>query len=84
MSFSDSPRHLLIRLLDEQLKKLMRFIVATAFAGSVFPVPGFVWGSAAGQDKKFLQKIILQKIGVEEEAHLRRRRRRAGVGSAGG
>ena len=40
MSFSDSPRHLELRLEDETLKNVVPHSVATALASSVLPVPG--------------------------------------------
>lgn len=39
-SFSESPRHLLMMLLAEMLKKVVLHSVATALASSVLPVPG--------------------------------------------
>ena len=39
-SFSESPRHLLTRVEAEMLKKVVLHSDATAFASSVFPVPG--------------------------------------------
>ena len=39
-SFSDSPRHLDVRLAAEQLKKVVAHSVATPLASMVLPVPG--------------------------------------------
>jgi hypothetical protein len=49
MSFSPSPRYLLVTLLDEIEKKQNADSEATALASSVLPVPSQWWQSVSKQ-----------------------------------